>query len=57
MTARKPGGFVLVFMPALIAVLGLSAILLGVAPRPTDIAASGYGIDEIETGAITAETP
>lgn len=52
---RKPGGLVLIFMPALIAVLGLTAILLGFAPRPTDLAASGYGIDEIQTGAISAE--
>ncbi len=34
-----------------------NAVLLGVAPRPSELAASGYGIDEIQTGAISPETP
>jgi hypothetical protein len=49
---RKPGGVVLVFMPALIAVIGLAAIILAHLPAPGTAVASGYGIDELITGAI-----
>ncbi len=52
-SARKPGGAVLIFMPALIAVLALAAILLGSLPRPA-AGVTGYGIDEMLTGSITA---
>ncbi len=51
-TARKPGG-VLIFVPLLIAILGMAAIFLGQAVDRVTVASSGYGIDERMTGAIT----
>lgn len=49
--ARRPGG-VLIFVPLLIALVGLGALVLGQLPGTADRAASGYGIDEVVTGAI-----
>ena len=50
-TVRKPSA-VLVFLPLLIAVLGVAAIILGQMPEASSIGSSGYGIDEMTTGAI-----
>ena len=50
---RRPGG-VLIFVPALIAILGAAAIFLGQAANHQAHANSGYGIDERITGAISA---
>lgn len=49
---RRQGGAVLIFMPALIALIGLAAIYLGNVSRPGTALASGYGIDEVVTGSI-----
>lgn len=51
--AKKPGG-VLILLPMLIALIGLGAVILGQVPAATShrTAQSGYGIDDIRTGAI-----
>lgn len=51
--ARKPSG-VLIFLPLLIAVLGVAALFLGQlsVSSAVQIGSSGYGIDERTTGAI-----
>jgi hypothetical protein len=52
--ARKPGG-ILIFVPLLIALLGVATIVLGQLPgMQAATAPSGYGIDELVTGAIAA---
>ena len=52
-TARKPSG-VLIFLPLLIAVLGVAALFLGQlsVSSAVQVGSSGYGIDERTTGAI-----
>jgi hypothetical protein len=50
--ARKPGGALLVFLPVLIVLIGAVALVLAQMPRPADVGTSGYGIDEIVTGAV-----
>ena len=52
---RKPGGALLVFLPVLIVAIGAIALVLSQMPRPTDLAASGYGIDAFVTGAVTTD--
>ena len=49
---KKPGG-ILVFLPLLIAVIGLAGLFLGLSPAGLSARqSSGYGVDEIQTGAI-----
>ena len=52
LSARKPGG-ILIFLPLLIVLLGAAAIYLGQLSEASPVGISGYGIDEITTGAIT----
>lgn len=52
---RKPGGALLVFLPVLIVAIGAIALVLSQMPRPLDLAASGYGIDEFVTGALATD--
>jgi hypothetical protein len=55
---RKAGG-VFIFLPLLIALLGVTAIVLSRMPAGDGASFTGYGIDERITGAITpaAATP
>lgn len=52
---RKPGGALLVFLPVLIVAIGVIALVLSQMPRPLELATSGYGIDELVTGAVTTD--
>ena len=49
---RKPGGALLVFLPAMIAAIGAVALVLGQLQSGDRVHATGYGIDEVTTGAI-----
>jgi len=49
---RKPGGFLLVFLPVLILAMGAAALYLGILVAAQSARVSGYGIDEVVTGAI-----
>ena len=49
--ARRRGG-VFIFLPLLIAVLGVSAIVLSQMPEANSAGLAGYGIDERTTGAV-----
>jgi hypothetical protein len=51
--AKKPGA-VLILLPMLIALIGLGAIVLGQIPATGHGPDSGYGIDDIRTGAVPA---
>lgn len=52
---RKPGGFLLVFLPSLI--LGLGVVALGLAQlvAAKNAALPVYGVDEVVAGAIPQE--
>lgn len=50
---RKPGGFLLVFLPVLILAMSAAALYLGILVAAQSAGVSGYGIDEVVTGAIT----
>ena len=52
---RKPGGALLVFLPVLIVAIGAIALVLSQMPRPIDLGASGYGIDQFVTAAIVTD--
>lgn len=51
---RKQGG-IFIFLPLLIAVLGVTAIVLSQMPRAHPIGLNGYGIDERTPLAIEAD--
>ena len=52
---RKPGGFLLVFLPCLIVGIGVVALGLGQMVAAKNASLPVYGVDEVMTGAVTPD--